>query len=145
MKNIITYREIKNYKFQLKNDYVIQTGIEIPETVITPDSPMFIELSEEGVLTIRGGYAWDGASGPAINTKTIIRGSLLHDALYQLIRAGKLDKKYREKIDQLFRDICIEDGMWRIRANWVYFAVRKFASFAVKKYSGAENKIHTAP
>lgn len=55
-----------------------------------------------------------------------MRGSLVHDALYQLMREGILDhKKDREAADELLREICKEDGMSSIRAWWVYQGVRK--------------------
>ena len=83
----------------------------------------WIEFDKYGMLTIRAGYAWDGPSGPAIATRSFMRGSLVHDALYQLIREspGCIS---RELADQELRRICIEDGMFRVRAWWVYRAVR---------------------
>ena len=77
---------------------------------------------------MKKGYAWDGPSGPTIDTRNFMRGSLVHDALYQLMREEHLDKEtYRKPADQLLRDMCREDGMWSIRAWWVYLAVRWWA------------------
>lgn len=54
-----------------------------------------------------------------------MRGSLVHDALYQLMRQGHLDPdKYRETAVDLLRTMCREDGMSAIRAWWVYKGVR---------------------
>jgi len=53
-----------------------------------------------------------------------MRGSLVHDALYQLMREGALPIVYREEADRLLRRICIEDGMSRLRAAWVLRGVR---------------------
>ena len=53
-----------------------------------------------------------------------MRGSLVHDALYQLMREGLLDLGWRETADQELRRVCLEDGMSAIRAWWVYKAVR---------------------
>jgi len=79
----------------------------------------------EGYLTIHKGYAWDGPSGPAIDTRNFMRGSLIHDALYQLMREKQLDKTiYRKKADRLLQKICGEDGMSSLRAWGVYQAVR---------------------
>ena len=80
-----------------------------------------------GILIIYEHYAWDGPSGPTIDTKNFMRGSLVHDALYQLMREGLLDQKYRKYADQLLRKICLEDGMSKFRAWYVYHAVRLFA------------------
>lgn len=111
------------YKFQLEETYQHPTGI-IP----VPGMPgnRFVGLSGDGMLTIAAGYAWDGASGPAINTLNFIRGSLVHDALYQLIRMGVITMDDRLRADQLLREIVLEDRMWGVRAWWVYHAVRIF-------------------
>ncbi|SDW60248.1 DUF1353 domain-containing protein [Nitrosomonas oligotropha] len=76
-----------------------------------------------GVLTIKKNYAWDGASGPVLDTQRIMRGSLVHDALYQLMREEHLPQKARENADWLLREICIEDGMSKFNADLVYLAV----------------------
>ena len=71
------------YKYQLKEEYTFaDTGI-IPPATITTD---FIGLDLAGNLTTAKGYAWDGPSGPTIYTRNFMRGSLAHDALYQLMR-----------------------------------------------------------
>ena len=80
----------------------------------------FITLSKGGKLTIKSGYAWDGPSGPTIDTNTFMRGSLAHDALYQLMRMGLLGIEWRVPSDRYLQELCIEDGMWRIRAWYIY-------------------------
>ena len=112
------------YKYQLKEEYTFaDTGI-IPAATITTD---FIGLDLAGNLTIAKGYAWDGPSGPTIDTRNFMRGSLAHDALYQLMREKHLDHDtYREAADRLLQRICKEDGMCALRAWWVYQGVRIF-------------------
>lgn len=85
-----------------------------------------------GLLTMKKGYAWDGPSGPTIDTKNFMRGSLVHDALYQLMRNGQLAPQWREGADQELRRICREDGMNRFRAWYVLQGVRKGAGFAAR-------------
>jgi hypothetical protein len=71
---------------------------------------------------------WDGPSGPTIDSLTFMRGSLVHDALYQLMRENHLNhSEYREPADRVLQKICKEDGMWSLRAWWVYHGVRLFA------------------
>lgn len=111
------------YKYQLHGKYSIEVDHE--EAV---DS-LFISL-KNGKLTIRKGYAWDGPSGVSIDTANFMRGSLVHDAFYQLIREGHLPNTARLYADELLRKICREDGMWRIRAWYVFKAVRWFARSA---------------
>lgn len=131
-------RYTAGYRYQLEDAYQHQTGI-----VPVPDQPgnRFVGLAPDGLLTIAAGYAWDGASGPAIDTPSFMRGSLVHDALYQLIGLGVLTVDDRKAADKLLREICIEDGMWRIRAAWVYAAVRAFG----RPYAAEGDTILTAP
>ena len=57
-----------------------------------------------------------------------MRGSLIHDALYQLMREKHLDHRtYRPVADKILQRLCREDGMSRLRAWWVYQGVRLFA------------------
>lgn len=115
----ITYKG--GYKYQLKEDYSVQVDIKPQMDVKTP----YIELDLNGLLTVMKGYAWDGPSGPTIDTLNFMRGSLVHDALYQLMRERHLDKNtYRNVADRLLQRMCKEDGMWSIRAWWVYWGVR---------------------
>jgi hypothetical protein len=112
------------YRYQLKESYVITIEIK-PDTPIDID---YIALDSTGLLTIKKGYAWDGPSGPTIHTKNFMRGSLVHDALYQLMREGYLDNKiYRITADKILQAICLEDGMLGLFSWWVYYAVRIFA------------------
>ncbi len=110
------------YKFQLEEDYLHETGI----TPAAAGGNRFVRLDATGLLTIKAGYAWDGASGPAIDTPSFIRGSLVPDVLYQLIRLGVVTMEDRLRADQLLREIVLEDRMWGVRAWWVYHAVRIF-------------------
>ena len=116
---MIYYRA--GYKYQLVEDYTVV----LPE--LAPALPIkagFLAFDIEGVLTIRRGYAWDGPSGPAIDTPNFMRGSLVHDALYQLIRERHLGALARAPADHALRRLCREDGMSAARAWWVFQGVR---------------------
>ena len=116
---MIKYRD--GYKYQLSEDYWILTAIKPEADIITNH----ISLNRSGALYICAGYAWDGPSGPAIDTKNFMRGSLIHDALYQLMRLGRLDSdRWRKTADEELVRACKEDGMSSIRAWWVYQGVR---------------------
>ena len=118
---IIQYRA--GFKYQLVDQLIASTQIR----VLYPVETAFLKLETDGTLTIQPGYAWDGPSGITIDTKSFMRGSLFHDAVYQLLREGKLIIPDGRKLaDKLLRAICIEDGMWKMRAWWVYRAVRAF-------------------
>ena len=156
-----------NYKYQLKDDYIITVPLVDAKVVSTPylsvipldrysTSDVFafgltVDMTDKTVasrpiaaeLTIRAGYAWDGPSGPTYDSKDSMRGSLVHDALYQLIRLGHLGPEHRQPADQLLYDICREDGMGYFRANAWYWAVRMFGRPASEPNSGP--KEYTAP
>jgi hypothetical protein len=114
------------YKYQLSEDYFLQTTIK-PEKEVNEE---FIKLTLDGLLTVKEGYAWDGPSGPTIDTKSSMRGALVHDALYQLLRDEKISQSCRVIADTYLRDICIEDGMFTWRAHLWYIGVRHFAMSA---------------
>ena len=129
----------KGYKYQLVEDYSIQTSIK-------PYKDMelkFISLSKDGLLTIKAGYASDGPSGPTIDTKNSIRGAFVHDALYQLIRQRCLPKSVRPQCDELAYRIWIEDGMYKWRAKLWKRELGKFAGYAADPKNAKETL--TAP
>ena len=133
-----TIKYCSGYKYQLVAPYTEHVFI-FPEKHIAHD---FIILSTSGILLINSGYAWDGPSGPTIDTKNFMRGSLVHDALYQLMREGLLPESTREQADNELRRLCREDGMSWIRAYYVYRAVRRFGNSCAAL---SEDKIITAP
>lgn len=114
----------KGYKYQLTRTYICHVDV-YPSRII---KTRFITLDTAGLLTIRWGYAWDGPSGPTFDTKNFIRGSLVHDVLYQLMRIRMLGPWHREAADKELRKICLEDGMSCLRAWYVYHSVREFAN-----------------
>ena len=102
----------EGYKYQLRKDYSFKTDV-IPEKFIYSN---YIRLDIDGMLYIVSGYAWDGATDPAIDSKDNMRGSLVHDALSQLARNGYLNGvKYKKAIDDEYFKILVEDGMWAFR------------------------------
>lgn len=125
------------YKYQLVEDYQFSLVDVDPEhkdvwlklRILTDYVNIY-----KGVMTIYHGYAWDGPSGPAIDTHNFMRGSLIHDALYQLIREKQLPEDvYRIHADEILKRVCIEDGMSKIRAWWVYYGVRFGGYLAASK------------
>lgn len=136
--NSISYK--KGYKYQLVKELKIQTNIFSVVDIMTE----YINLTRGGLLHIKVGYAWDGASGPALDTKNFMRGSLVHDALYQLMRMNRLNKfKHRKTADSELARICKEDGMSSLRAWFVYKGVRLGGDLAADPVS--VKKIFTAP
>ena len=115
------------YKYQLAENEYYQSDI-MPVPVLADTD--FLALDGEGLLTIRAGYCWDGASGPVIHTPDNMRASLIHDAYYQLIRLGLVHFAYRAAADRVYRRVCIEDGMSEARAQSHFLALRLFGGAA---------------
>jgi hypothetical protein len=112
-----------DYKYQLVEDYTIIVSIK-PKSDIETD---YIDLDTNGNLVVKKSYAWDGPSGPVIDTAENMRASLVHDALYQLMRNDHLKSRtHRRAADKEFKDICKADGASQFWASAYYKALRKF-------------------
>ena len=122
------YRKLKGYKYQLTEPYNYHLNYKFDGQMGNLSHIVLVN----NLLHIKRGYAWDGPSGPTIDTKNFMRASLVHDALYQLLRSGDLRPCFRIEADRILRDICRMDGMSRFRAWYVYQAVRLFAEGASK-------------
>ncbi len=134
----IRYRS--KYKHQLESEYKIKISIQ-PRTDITTD---FIDLDTEGNLLVKETYAWDGPSGPVKDTPKNLRASLVHDALYQLMRNEEISARtHRKAADQEFKRICKEDGVSNYWASIWYKGLRKFGKPATSPEK--KKKIRQAP
>jgi len=125
----IKYKRRRGFKYILYRETSYPTGI-IPETE-SPDLS-WAALDKNGLLTVRKGYTFDGPSGPTIDTSDFMRGALIHDALYQLMREEVLPQSARKRADEILHEICVADGMSKFRAWYVYSAVRTFAAESAK-------------
>lgn len=117
---ILRYRSLKRWKYETVE--VFQQQTPIMGLYIRVD---YITLTRDGMLTIDGHYAWNGAN-VAPDLPCTQRASLAHDALYQLMGLGKLPMNFKPLADKLLRDLCIEDGMPPLAAQLGYLAVRAF-------------------
>ena len=118
-KSYILFRS--GYKYQLASDYTLKIDIKPDIDIVTK----FIKLDTQGTLTVFNGYAWDGPSGPVIDTRENMRASLVHDALYQLMRLRLLSaKRDKDRADKLFRKLCIKDGVSHPVAEAYYLGLK---------------------
>lgn len=139
---MIRYRRHPNWKYLLHEPATCQTPFRPKREIDTP----FITLEKSGRLKVAAGYAWDGSSGPAFDTRNSMRGSLFHDALYQLMRLREIPECWRDEADELYRAHCLADGMSKLRAWWRYNAVRSFGASACKpRMENRFSEILTAP
>lgn len=128
------YRELHRYKYELMEPYTHHTDI-----CGHAYESRYLRLVADGILEIRGTYAWDGPSGPAPDVPCLMRASLVHDALYQLIRLEKLPFSYRDRADRILQAIARADGLSRPLAALVYWAVRLCGKSCAKP--GSESPI----
>ncbi|OGG06602.1 MAG: hypothetical protein A3F83_15180 [Candidatus Glassbacteria bacterium RIFCSPLOWO2_12_FULL_58_11] len=135
-------RKLRKYKYQLTEDYRIDLEIQVEEEIDTE----FLRLTVDRELTVKKKYAWDGPSGPTFDTKSFMRGALVHDALYQLMRGKYLDfREHREYADRLLKEICRCDGMNRLRAWYVYKMVRAFGEKSARPGPKKQAAVICAP
>ena len=115
------YSEYK-YKFKVEENFSIELSFKIPDF----EHPY--ASSKDSILFVKKGYAWDGASGPIINTRDTLVASLVHDVLYQAMRLNliKSSKENRKIADKNFFEILKMHGVNSIRRKVWYFAVRLF-------------------
>jgi hypothetical protein len=125
---VIEYKKRCHYKYTLFSDYQHQTDLRPATPINTP----YISLSSSGLLVIVKDYSWDGPSGPTIDTANFMRGSLVHDALYQLMRENYIEQAHRKYADVLLREICIQSGMSKLSAWLVFNGVRLFGASSAK-------------
>lgn len=135
----------RHYRYLLVEDLVLDLPVPVlthPRSVAeihddwqigTPVPPAWVRIERRWTggepsdeITVAQGYAWDGASGPAIDTHSFMRASCVHDALYQMIREGALPESARAAADANMRALAQEDGMPGIRAWWTWAGVRLF-------------------
>lgn len=123
-------RYTTGYKYRLDKTWEYWTGMTGCAAMIEDNcgGMPWVCLQQDGVLRIREGYCWDGASGPTWDkpASAAIPASLAHDALYQLMRARKLGLDQRENADNVLYNLAVAGGMWRWRALLWRRAVRKF-------------------
>lgn len=109
------------YSYALEANYHFTQELEVPGI----QTHEFLDASGQAVVAHKG-YAWDGPSGPVFHTISWVRGSLVHDIYYQMMRLGWLPRSFRSRADAIMYDLVREDGMpwWRAWYSWA--AVRLF-------------------
>lgn len=135
------FGKLKGYKYIVQEDvrYILKNRYpgNIKAQIYISD---YVYLCDDNIF-IRKGYAWDGASGPTWDDKTNYDSSLVHDALYQLMREGELPRSYRKAADEELRDISMDHGMNPTRAKLWYAAVRLFSGKYAKPRKNPRGQI----
>lgn len=120
----------KRYQYELLDSFSFSTSFKPPSNV----ELKYIRIDTDGKITAKPGYAWDGATG-AIDTKSTMKASLLHDICYQLLKLNVIPMRYRKEFDGLYYKTALQNGMFIGRAFYHYAAVRIFGDNALKKRS----------
>lgn len=128
-----------SFVYQLTEDVIIDLSEYAKCPHIKNTKSTFVEI-QDNILLIKKGFAWDGPSGPTIDTKPFLAASLVHDALYRLISIGALERTPCSQLwaDKMLLKVGIVCGMWEIRAKLAYYAVRIFghkSTLPRKEYS----------
>lgn len=120
-------RALRSGGWIVEEDWWVQTEIDI-ECQIDGAA-----VRTGGKLWLLKGWTWDGASSVAIDTDTFLPGSSAHDAVYKMLRQGKLPPKYRLYADKLMRQLCEKYGMNFVRRWYTWFFVRLGASGSARR------------
>jgi len=102
--------------YKSRRTYILETE-ECFQTVFRPKDiivTMFITMYPDGRVIIRKGYSWDGVSGPVRDRPGNLMASLLHDALYQLMREGLVPSKLWAVADGEYFKQLKKQGYWTI-------------------------------
>ena len=112
--SVTWYRELHGYKYQTLEDVAYETRWNLPRRQSIRSCNSWVHLTGDGCLTIQRGYCWDGASGPTFDTASTMRASLVHDALYQLMREELLPQDFRVPADICLKRIMLREyeGSW---------------------------------
>jgi len=127
----------QDFKYEVLRDYRVQLSFAPKETIIS----LYYVFTTDGILLIRRGYRWDGASGPTLDTISTMRASAVHDAIYQMIRGRELGLEYKLPGDCALSMIMTEDyhpnnplsSLWSdFRSGYYFTAVSIFGGFACR-------------
>jgi hypothetical protein len=172
----ITYQKY-NYKYQLSLnvhdagtkvlDGVLFHVIKLPFLLPKFNHRFFFTILNRNTkdeyechLYIKNGYAWDGPSGPTLDTKDSMRASLYHDVLWQAIAEKLISERFRQESDKLLRDVFIKDAtriqllkgkIGPVRKRWIQFRANYWKFFVSSvgtkwvKVFGTKKKIERAP
>lgn len=149
-----------------EGDKMLEHAKRMPPNDATIDAgEYFLKLEPGGKLLIRKGYRWDGPTPPGKVAKpwhfeqTLMRASLVHDALYDLMRMGELARDdnlipvwgwnrlgewNRLIADNLFYMIGYDDLGWGFELENLWFWIRfgGWANTKEKKLDGMPWKKH---
>ena len=133
----LQYDNIEKFKYRLTALYSFKLPVPFPIAIYPLFAPndWLSYNTRTGIITYEEGYAWDGSSGPTIDSKKCQLAGLVHDGAYQMLREGVFgNHEYKEAarkyFDDLYREMCISAGMGRRRAWLRWKGLRWFGKRA---------------
>ena len=131
LKETLQATYVDGYKYQLRQPILVHIGLEVDQNIITD----LVIYRKDGWMLVRKYFAWDGASGPTIDTPATVIASAVHDAGYSLMRQELLSIAARPYFDEAIERLMIRDRgtgifsgfLGRIRAKYYRWAVESFA------------------
>lgn len=114
---------VSGFKYQINEDFIIFIEDYKPSKDIIDE---FFEFYTDGTLLIKRGFAWDGPSGPTIDTKDSHIAAIVHDVFYRCIRKGYLPLSVKPIADKIFYKLLRKNGMFILRAYRWYLGVKLF-------------------
>jgi hypothetical protein len=121
---IMEYEEISGKGVKYRNHMTVRfmTGIK---TGSPTRFGAYIEFMSDGELIIHAGYEWNGPNVIRDKAKAM-RASIGHDPLVELVNAGLIDKKHISLINDLFKKVCMEDGMGQKEAGIYRYFLKSY-------------------
>lgn len=127
-------REGRGWKYELLREFRVPLHYFPADPRREAITSPYVDLSADGVLTVRARYPSDGPSGPTVDTDDFLFAAIVvHDPLYELMRRGALAQHWRKAADLELRRFCKAFGMPWWRRLYVYYFVRWFAAWAAKR------------
>lgn len=121
-------------KYELLEDYtyyfdesIVKTGISLYHTSA---ETVFVYIDKTRIICKKG-FVF-GPSGPTFDTPAFMRGACVHDAIYWFIRNEFLSVSWKAIGDLILKEFCVEDGMSKFRANYIYLAVKVFGWYSLQ-------------
>jgi len=140
----IKFRNITKYKFELLQEFIFKSelfSMYSGDITTSKENDIVYLDSDKDELHIKKHFLWDGSSVPFKNILRLIgwkvdrychKASLIHDALYLLMRINALTDEFQAIADLIYYQLCLEGGMPRYQADLRYWALRHFGYLTLK-------------
>ena len=128
-KRMTVTRLSSNHKYRLIDDVCFDAKIEGLSA-----SNGYVTIEPNGMLYISKAFTFDGNStGIDIDNEKNLFPSLIHDALYSLLRNGFLDESYKEVADDIYLKLLEKNGVSKAFVNASRLVLGRFGKFSIKK------------